>query len=330
MARPDNFCSVRAIFESAVDQDSHTDRIERLIRWLRSLHGGDHAVFALIDCGRPAVPALRRVLYERDPSGIFEPRCRAVKALVGIGAREVLLEFLEAPHEEADPVARLGEGAVVNAAARALTGLHSREFYQLLTHIARGHLFSGVIEALADFRRRETIPILVAALAEDFSRAAAEDGLRKLGVSAREALIEAATSKHPSPEWESPSSLRCRRSALQLLLEIGVGAGQWSHLRCVIGDNDSMLAFLACRLGLLSGDASDKADALQRLISLLPGADWFLAGEIEDSLVQNFAGARELVDRALRNGTEASGEAGRDLRLLRTLHRVKARVEAAR
>jgi len=280
-------------------------------------------------CGHPAVPALRRVLYERDPSGIFESRCDAVKALAAIGAREILLEFLEAPHDVADPVARLGEEAVINAAARALIGLHTEEFYELLTRIAQRQFLSGVIEALADFRRRETIPILVAALAEDFSRAEAEEGLRKLGSSGREALVEAARSQDPSPEWQSPSSLRRRRSALQLLLEIGADFSHWSRLRSLISDNDPMLALLACKLCLSSGDAGDKPAALQRLILLLPGADWFLAAEIEDCLVQNFPEAREFVDRALKNSSNPSEETGGDMRLFRTLHRVKARAEAA-
>lgn len=124
---------------TAVTDSQTGTKIGDLIKWLKSLHGGEHAMFALIDCGRAAVPALKRVLYEPDPSGIFEPRCRAVKALAGIGAQEILLEFLRAPHEQTDPVARLGEESVINAAVRALIGLHTKEFYGLLTQIARPH-----------------------------------------------------------------------------------------------------------------------------------------------------------------------------------------------
>jgi hypothetical protein len=328
-AEPHSFPNGRPVGEYVADQRSQTDRIERLVTRLESLHGGVDATFALIECGWSAVPALRRVLYERDPSGIFEARCRAVKALAGIGARAVLLEFLGANHGEADPVVRLGEEAVVNVVARALIGFHTKEFYELLTRMAEHQLLSGVVEALADFRRCEAIPILVAALAEDFSRAAAEEGLRKLGSSAREALIEAATSQDPSPEWESPSSLRRRRSAVQLLLEIGTDFSDWPRLQHLPNTNDPMLAFLACKLRLSGSDAKDKAGIIRRLISLLPSADWFLAGEIEDCLVQNFPAAREFVDRALKNSGNPSGKSPGDIRLFRTLKRVKARAEVS-
>jgi hypothetical protein len=305
------------------------DRIDKLIQWLKSLHGGEAATFALIDCGRAAVPALKRVLYQRDPSGIFEPRCRAVKALAGIGAQEVLLEFLRAAHDEPDPVARLGEEAVINAAARALTGLHTDEFYELLTRMAQRQLLCGIIEALADFGRYNAIPVLIAALTEDFSRAAAEEGLRRLRASAREALIEAARSPDRSREPETASSLRRRWSALQLLLDIGVHPADWSRLRPLIGEDDPMLAFLACKLCLLARQAGDKAVAIKRLIALLADCDWFLAGEVEDCLVRNFVAAKEFVDRQLNGNGDEPDRQTRNLRLFRTLQRVKARAEAS-
>jgi hypothetical protein len=228
-------------------------RIDRFIEWLKSLHGEEPASFALIECGPAAAPALREVLYQRDPSGIFGPRCRAAKALAGIRAHEVLLEFLKAPHEEADLVARVGE----------------------------------------------------------------------------ETLLEVATSKEPSPESESPSSLRRRRNAPELLLETGIDTDWQTRRRALIGEEDDpMLAFLARKLRLLSGGADNEAVALQRPIALLPDADWFLVGEIEDCLVRNFAQARDFVDRELKKiGNETVKP--RSLRLFRTLQRVEARAEAA-
>lgn len=305
------------------------ERIEDLIKWLKSLHGGEHATFALIDCGRAAVPALRRVLYECDPSGIFEPRCRAARALAAIGERELLLQFLDAPHDLADPVARLGEEAAINTVARALTGWHTNELYEKLLSMARRQLLPGVIEALADFGRDEAIPILVAALADDFSRAPAEDGLRKLGIAAQEALIETAKAKEPSPEWESPSSLRRRRSALQLLLEIDGKSGDWPRLRCLLYDGDPTLVYLACKFCLSNREAADGIQAIMRLIALLRDADWFLASEIEDCLVQNFSATRRVVDHTLKNTPDLLQAPRSEMRLVRRLHRVKARGEAS-
>jgi len=321
-------------FRDSISDDSGkqlvlTDRIETLIKWLKSLHGGEHATFALIDCGRAAAPALWRVLHDRDPSGIFEPRCRAARALAAIGARELLLQFLDAPHDVADSVARLGEEAVINTVARALIGWHTSELYEKLLRMARRQLLPGVIEALADFGRSEAIPIMVAALADDFSRAPAEDGLRKLGISAKEALIETAKAKEPSPEWESPSSLRRRRSALQLLLEIDGKSGAWTRLRCLLYDGDPTVVYLACKLCLSNREAADSTQAIKRLIALLRDADWFLAGEIEDCLVQNFSATRRVVDHTLKNTPDLLHAPRSEMRLFRTLQRVKARGEAS-
>ena len=328
MARSNTAVNIGALPVNRVGRDANADKIEQLIQQMKSLHGGDKALFSVIDYGDGAVPALRQVLYERDASGIFEARVRAVKALAAIGARDVLLEFLGAPHNVADPVSRLGEEAVVNAAARVLIGWHSKEFYEQLKRIAQQQLLPGVIQALADFRDNEAIPILITALGEDFSRSAAEDGLAKLGASARQALAAAVASRQPSPEWESPSSLRRRRSALRLLLKIGVNSKDWPNLRPLIQDSDPTLAFFACKLSLASSDTSDRAEIIRRLITLLKSADWFLGRDIEDCLVQYFPDAQEFVDEALRDGIQPRSKEG-DHRLVRVLHRVKARVAAS-
>jgi hypothetical protein len=329
MAEQESVRNRRPICEHRTTQHIEAGGIEQLVTAFESLHGGADATFALIECGWSAVQALRRFLYERDPSGIFEPRCRAVTALRAIGAREVLIEFLGADHDEGDPVVRLGEEAVINAVARALIGLHTNKLYELLTRMAGRKLLPGVVEALADFRRADAIPILVAALAEDFSRAAAEEGLKKLGVIAREALIEAATLRDPSRDWESPSNLRRRRSAVQLLAEIGLATSEWPRLQHLLSDDDAMLVFLVCKLLLSGGDSTDKRSIIRRLLALLPGSDWFLASEIEDCLVQNFPEARQLVDCALESGENADEKSLGDFHLVRTLKKVKARAEVS-
>jgi len=329
MGRSNTAINIGAPSVSRVGSGVNADKIEQLIQQMKSLHGGHKALFSVIDYGDGAVSALRQILYERDVSGIFEARVRAVKALAAIGARDVLLEFLGAPHKVDDPVSRLGEEAVVNAAARVLIGWRSREFYEQLKRIAQQQLLPGIIQALADFRDNDAIPILVAALGEDFSRSVAEDGLAKLGASARQALAAAAASRQPLPEWESPSSLRRRRSALRLLLKIGVNSKDWPNLRPLIQDSDPTLAFFACNLSLASSDTSDRAEIIRRLITLLKSADWVLGRDIEDCLVRYFPDAQEFVDEALRDGIQPPSKEG-DHRLVRVLHRVKARVAASR
>jgi hypothetical protein len=70
-------------------------KVERAIAKLKSLQDGDTGVIDAIACGRQAVPALRRILFERERSGLYQTRRRAVEALAGLAASDVLIEFLE-------------------------------------------------------------------------------------------------------------------------------------------------------------------------------------------------------------------------------------------
>ncbi len=136
------------------------ERIERLVQSLSSPHDAERAVPELVACGHDAVPALRQFLFKREPGGLFEPRCWAVRVLARIGPSEVLIEFLGAEHEVGDPVAWLGEEAVMNTAARALTRDLSERVYEVLLKVVRAHPLAGAIEMLGEFRRKEAVPIL--------------------------------------------------------------------------------------------------------------------------------------------------------------------------
>jgi hypothetical protein len=210
-------CEQRAL--NMVAQTPHD--VDQAIKKLRSFHDGDLGVIDVIACGTRTIPALRALLFEREPSGLFQTRCRAVDALAALDARDVLLEFLSAPHEAIDPVERLGDDAVVNAAARAVARYREEQVFQLLLTLARYRPLPGVIAALGKFDRPESIPCLIDALLEDECRPAAEAALDRLGPSARLALLQAATPPAPSLESDSASNMRRRRSALGLLAKIG-------------------------------------------------------------------------------------------------------------
>ena len=67
------------------------------------------AAAEFVGYGLKAVPALRAFLFERDPSGIWQPRGWAVQALERIGAEDVLIEYLTHPLDVHTPVERFGE-----------------------------------------------------------------------------------------------------------------------------------------------------------------------------------------------------------------------------
>jgi hypothetical protein len=237
---------------------------------LRSLHDGDRAVAEVAARGADTIPALRALLFEREPSGLFETRVRAVEALALVGAHDVLIEFLDSLHDADDPLERLGDDAIVNAAARALTGLGGPRIFHLLTSLAENRIRPGVIAALGAYRRVEAIPYLLAALAEDESRPSAEVALLGLGAAARDALAAAAR-RRPLDE-DSESRLRQRRSALALLLQIGVEPRQWRRLREIMQDRDPKAQQLACRICLAFAPESERAEAVVRLKQLMKSA----------------------------------------------------------
>ncbi len=279
-------------FASRSSSDCPDSRyVEQAIQKLRSLHDSDRGLIEIVACGRQAVPALRAVLFEREPSGLFQTRCLAVKALAALQAYDVLIEFLDAPCEVADPVERVGEDAVINSAARALAGLREPRIFKLLMRLVETRPLPGVIGVLGTFGRVEAIPCLIDALAEDENRPAAEAALRNFGSFACQALAVAACQRSPPIERESDSRLRQRRSALELLAGIGVQPETWPILRNLMQDQDPKIAVLTCKICLVSAPESERGDAILHLISLLPSADFVLKQEIDQCLATHFGSA---------------------------------------
>ncbi|GEM_PF-1208245 len=260
------------------------------IEKLRSLRDGYSAVAEVVACGKKAVPALRALLFEREPSGLFQVRCLAVKALAALKAHDVLVEFLTALREAADPAERIGDEAVANAAARALGRSREVHVFELLLRLAETRPLPGVIAAIGASGRAGAIPYLIEALAEDESRFAAEAALRKFGAHAQQALIVAACKDSPSLDRESESRLRQRRSALELLAEHGIEPEQWPVLRNLMQDEDPKIAVLACKICLLSAPETEKCEAVLRLKDLRPSAD-FVLGHRLINRIQTLAAA---------------------------------------
>ncbi|MGH7013628.1 MAG: metallophosphoesterase [Stellaceae bacterium] len=296
--------------------------ISRAINRLCSLHDRNRGVVDTVACGASAIPALRRILFRREPSGLYEARRRAIEALALLGAYDAIMEFLRVPRESADPVERTGDEAVMNTAARSLTKFRESRVFPLLRSVAERRNLSGVIEALGEFRRLEALPYLIAGLGEDFTRYDAENSIRKLGIAARPALLQAATDHRPSLEHETVSSRRKRRSALKLLVEIGAAEAADGTLSQLVRDRDAHVAVLACRLCLTPNRTTLRTLAVRRLIELLPSGEPLLDDEIEDHLVVAFAQVKGEIEEGLeycrRHPTTGA---------LPILQRVKARGE---
>ncbi len=306
-----------------------SDDVRQAMEKLKSLRDGDRGVIELAGCGERALPALRAFLFQREPSGLYQPRCRAVDALAALGAHDVLIEFLSTPSDIADPVERTGEEAVINAAARALIGSHDEKVFALLLDISRRRHLMGVIEALGTFRRIEALPRLVDALGEDCSRPAAEAALLRYGPAARTLLLRTATGRS-SRDDQTVSGLRQRRSALRLLAAIGVPRRAWPEMRWLTLDPDPEVAVLAGAIGFKSAPMPEKFETVRRLIGLLPEVEWRLEREIEDSLAEWPDLAAKIVEESLRANGLTTVEEHSKAKAVRALRRVNARIIAKR
>ena len=299
------------------------DAVQRAIGKLKSFHDGDIAVLEVVACGDRAIPALRTLLFDREPSGLFQVRVRAVDALAKLGAHEVLVEFLSTPHDVIDPVERLGEDAVINAAARALAYHRDQRVFDLLLRLAHRPCLTGVIFALGNSLRHEAIPLLVEALSEDTSRLTAEGVLKRIGAAARPALIETVSRRADAHEHELELRLRQRRSALRLLAEMGVSRRTWQAVRHLMYDDDGRIAIVACRICLTSGSASERRDAVLRLFRLFANADWTSRDDIERNLVAHLYISKEII----AGSTQLSALVAEDGGVQELVERILCRVQ---
>jgi HEAT repeat protein len=301
--------------------------IEQLMRELNSLHECDRALGRLICYGPKAIPALRRFLLEGKRSVVYQPRRAAVEALGALGAKDVLLQYLTWKREIEDPATRFAEQSVKNSAARELAKWRSKDVLDALLSFGVPHCHPGIVEALGQFGCSEAIPYLLHALEDDLCQAAAINGLRALGREAELALVTAARTKLPTSDEERPSSRRRRTKALEVLVEIGPSAQSWSWLRPLLEDSDPGIVTAVSRIAAFLGNREDKKTAAGRLLDVMPGADWYLRGEIQTCLVDMYPEARsrieqEIIERNALPETERIMDP-----MLRTLLGVRRRAE---
>lgn len=288
--------------EPEKDAEGRGTALTRALERLVSLQDGDLGVLDVVSFGADAVPPLQRLLFTREPSGLYQPRCHVVDALAALGARDVLRAFVQTDRNSADPVEAAGEEAVLNAALRALRGEQDDVFFQRLLTLAATRRLAGAIELLGGFRRPEALPCLVAALVDDVVRPTAEAAIRLYGRAAGPALIAGATERVVQDGAETDSSLRRRRAALELLAEIG-GTADPTRQQCAIwlSDDDPGIVLGGSRLVMAYGTPAERQDAAHRLLALLPSVNWPLRNRIERFLIEHPDDARPAL-RALPPG----------------------------
>ena len=268
-----------------VEHAAGLTEVRRLLERLQSLVDGPSAIEELAACGPRAVPLLREFLLSGRVTSVPQPRMWAVEALARLEARDVLIEYLQAPSRVTDPQLLFAEDAVRSTAGRRLSAWHDDETFEILLDLCRKRSIPGAVESLAGFERAEAIPCFDRALEEDMCRPAAEDGLRRLGPKARSALLLSAVTPLPNADEETPSSLCRRRSVLRLLTEIGVDCQHWGELRPLLAEQDPELLGRLAQIAASVEDPVDRASAAGVLVRSLGRLPWFVWKEAEEALV---------------------------------------------
>jgi hypothetical protein len=246
-------------------------QIDQLIGALDSLKDGDLAVDLLIACGRRAIPALALYLLKGRPRTVSLPRARAARALGELGAYDVLLAYFRDYERPQDAAVLFAEDSVRSAVAHELMPWKCDEVFRVLLDATKQRATEGLVQALGEFRRSQSIPVLFELLEDDLCRDHAMESLRKAPDAARQYGILAILG-FIDVQLEGRSALVRRRAVLQLLAQLGVASSDWECLRTVLWKDDPGTVIAAAQLGFM---AAPESDWPQIVVALLRVADKF-------------------------------------------------------
>lgn len=257
------------------------DPIPELMRQLDTLVDGESASAKLAASGPRAIGPLANFLLHGRARSVPQPRCWAVRALAGLGAKDVLIEYLE-QEPAGDPVVRLHEEAVQREAALALTSWPTDDVFVVLMGVAQRQAIPGVIEAIGRFNRREAVPMLLKALEDDCCRPWAEAALEAHVARDHDLVVQSAFDRRTDvAQQEERPSLRRRRAVLRLLRSQAEPSDVVHGLAPLIDSADLEIAVDACAIALAGGTTEERARAGRRLTAIEPNAAWDLYADVK-------------------------------------------------
>lgn len=259
------------------------EQIQRLIAALDSLMDGGLAVTMLVACGDRAMPYLEHFLLAGSPRTVALPRCRAVHALGELGAYSTLISYFREYELPGDAQVLFAEDAVRSAVARELLRWRSDEVFRVLLEAGNQRATSGVILALGEFRRLESVPLLFEVLEDDLCREEAKEGLRKVPKAAHQYAILAVRDL-TSTRLHGLSALRRRRAVLQLVGEFGALPEEWQDLRDFLLEKDADVVIATACIGAKIGPESDQPQIIQALFRIADHLNWVQEDDVTSLL----------------------------------------------
>lgn len=281
-------------------------RLESWIGALDSLIDGELAMSMLVAAGDRAVPYLEHFLLTGAPRTIALPRCRAVHALGELGAYSPLIFYFREYDPPSDAEVLFAEDAVRTAVARELMRWKSEEVLHVLMEAVQQRATSGLVLAMGEFHRTETVPQLFHVLEDDFCREEAKDALRKVAESAQQYAI-LMIRKATDTTFYGVSALYRRRATLQLLEEFGVSESEWQDLRQFLSEPDADIIIATARIGFRIGSSSDQQRITEALFRVSEHVNWAQEGDIE-TLLDSHPALASTTAHTLLEARRARGE----------------------
>lgn len=280
------------------------EQIDRLIGALDSLKDGDLAVDMLIACGACAIPSLTLYLLKGPPRTVSLPRCRAARALGGLQAYNALLSYFKDYERPQNAAVLFAEDSVRSVVARELLRWRHEEVFRVLLDATKQRATEGLLEALGEFRRPESIPLMFELLGDDLCRAQATKSLlmipnatRQFGLLAIRGVIDA--------KRDLPSALVRRRAILQLLANLGVSPADWEDLYGILRENDAATVLAVAQIGFQVASESSYPRIVTALLRVADTLNWVQESDVLQLLDQHFVIAHDV---ALRLRDAESGQ----------------------
>jgi hypothetical protein len=271
-------------------------QIDLLVGALDSLKDGDLAVDMLVACGARAIPSLTLYLLKGSPRTISLPRCRAARALGELGAYSELLSYLRDYKRPQDAAVMFSEDSVRSAVAHHLMHWKCDETFRVLLDATKQRATGGLVQALGEFRRSESIPLMFDLLGDDLCRAPAMESLLKIPNDARQfglltirGVIDVKLNVH--------SALVRRRATLQLLAMLGVGVTDWEDLYGILRESDPGTVLAVAQIGFQVAPESSYPRIVTALLRIADTLNWVQESDILQLLDQHLSVARDIALR---------------------------------
>ena len=187
---------------------------------------------------------------------------------------------------------------------------------------AAGHrATSGLILALGNYARPESVPLLFRTLEDDLCREEAMIALRKTPDAMRDYALRSLSGMFGAPSRGGSTRARCR-ATLRLLLDLGVAPKDWKALRPFLADHDSSIVLTVSQIGFRAAPCEETPEIMRRLISAADRFNWLEERDAAELLLAQghlvHSLAAEIMQHRIRLGLQPDPQ----MPSWRILHRV--------